>query len=142
MRKRSRRHAESHTDVGSTATAPRPLTPDADTAGYSALVTGGSRLSQGAIIHATVYARVLRVNLLRLDATIEAAPAQLNKVRRLVLSLGSSARPGPEPLPRPRPVIGSSLDQALGLLNEGAASLAATKERRPPPQQRRRPSSR
>jgi hypothetical protein len=138
VRKPYARKTEGRTDLGSPAAAPRLSPPDTFPAAYRTLVAGGSRLSEGAIIHATLRARVLGVNLLKVDATIEAAPGQLQRVQRLVPLLGSSARARPQALPlqgleafpRQGRALGSKLDQALGLLDEGAASLAAAKEDR------------
>lgn len=112
----------------------------------SELITGGSRLSEGAIIHATVRARVFGVKLLRLEASVHAAPAQLRKVDRL-LSVMDSTAPGREVAARrptgppaelrmsagDRAAIGTRLDEALVLLDEGAASLAAVTAPHPPP---------
>ncbi len=120
------------------AAAPRCLAPDVATAGYGTLVRGGSRLSEGTIIHGTIRARVLGVNLLWLEATIEAAPAQLTKAQRVLPPLSWSAQPRPETPPRPeltalirqKPVIGNKLHEALAFLEEGAASLAAANEHR------------
>lgn len=147
MRKLRRPRTTPRSELKSTAAASVFLPPDAAPAASGRLVTGGSRLSEGAIIHATLRARVLGINLLRLEATIEAAPAQLKKVNRLPPSLSSSARPwaeapprprqralreqGPETRPRQARVIGSRLNEALGFLDEGAASLAAATEHRP-----------
>jgi hypothetical protein len=120
------------------ATAPPS---EVDPSTYGAVVTGGSRLSAGAIIHATVWARVFGLNLVRLEARIEATPAQLKKVERVLPSLNPSAVPFsptrsgrkresyaerglPFP-PRQEQIIGRRLHEALDLLNEGAASLAA-----------------
>ena len=110
------------------------------------LVPGGSRLSEGAIIRATVRARVFGLNLIRLEARIEAAPAQLQRIERLLRPQISSAPVGPAPRPpqglgrsvnqlqRPGPaptqVVGSRLNEAMDLLNQGAASLAAANENR------------
>lgn len=105
--------------------APSLLSSDTASAGYETLVIGGSRLSEGTIIHGTVRARLLGVNLLRLEATIEAAPARLTNVQHLVPTVGSFARPRAVALPGQARVVGSKLDEALGYLDEGAASLAA-----------------
>ncbi|MGI8552922.1 MAG: hypothetical protein ACR2PL_19360, partial [Dehalococcoidia bacterium] len=78
------------------AAIPRRMPPGA-AAGYGTLVPGGSRLSEGTIIHGTVRARVLGVNLLWLEATIEAAPAQLKKEQRVL----RPAQSRPETPPRP-----------------------------------------
>ncbi len=122
--------------IGMKSHAVSRLSPDAAT-GYGTLVPGGSRLSQGTIIHGTIRARVLGVNLLWLEATIEAAPAQLKKVQRVLPPLSWSAQPRPETPPRPlaalsrqEPVIGNKLHEALAFLDEGAASLAAANEHR------------
>ena len=125
-------------DLNRAAAASVVLPPDAAPAS-GRLVTGGSRLSEGAIIHATIRARVLGINLLRLEATIDVAPAQLKQVNRLPPTLSPSARPWAETPPRQRQraldeqglkarppqarVIGSRLTEALGYLDEGAASL-------------------
>ncbi len=146
MRKLRRPRPKPRSELNSTAAPSVSLPPHAAPAASGRLVTGGSRLSQGAIIHATIRARVLGINLLRLEATIEAAPAQLKKVNRLPPPLSSSARPwaetpwprqralreqSPETRPRQVRVIGSRLNEALGFLDEGTASLAAATEHRP-----------
>jgi hypothetical protein len=111
------------------------------------LVTGGSRLSEGTIIHAAVQAQVLGVNLVRLEARIEAAPAQLAEGQRrppaLDVSTGATAPAPPDQYaeygrhlpPAGEPVTGSRLVQAVDLLRQGAASLAAPGEL-PPVDQR------
>lgn len=130
-------------------TTPPILPPDAASAAAGTLVTGGSRLSEGAIILITLRARVLGINLLRLEATIEATPARLKQVNRLLPSPSSSARVRAQTLARQAPrarrehtpearlrqarVIGSRLNEALRLLAEGSASLAATTEHRSSP---------
>lgn len=146
MRNLRRPKTKPRSDVNSSAPAPVVLPPNAEPAS-GRLVTGGSRLSEGAIIHATIRARVLGITLLRLEATIEVAPAQLKQVNRLPPTLSPSARPWAETPPRQRQralgeqglnarppqarVIGSRLNEALGYLDEGAATLAAVTEHRP-----------
>lgn len=132
------RKTELSIGMKSHAAVPGRLPPDGTTAGHGTLVPGGSRLSKGTIIHGTIRARVLGVNLLWLDATIEAAPAQLKKTQRVLPPLSWSAQPRPETPPRPGPaalprqerVIGNKLPEALAFLDEGAASLAAANEHR------------
>jgi hypothetical protein len=130
------------TDPRTSAAASVVLPSDAARLPHSTLVTGGSRLSEGTIIQASVRARVFGIHLLRLEARIEAAPARLEKTQHILSSLTSSARPwsvarsrrDPPALTAPRlqsstrqgRVVGERLDEALGLLDEAAVSLAAT----------------
>ncbi len=136
-------------DLSCPGTTPLVSPPDAASAAAGTLVTGGSRLSEGAIILITLRARVLGINLLRLEATIEATPARLKKVKvnRLLPLPSSSARFRAQTLARHAPlalrehtpearppqarVIGSRLNEALGYLDEGAVTLAAVTEHRP-----------
>ena len=153
MRKQNRRKPGRGADLSNPAAPPRLLPPDADTGSYGSLIIGGSHLSAGTVIHATVRARVLGFNLLRLEAIVEAAPAQLTKLQQLLAPPGGSARPHEmparqelkalsgqrfKPLPKQERAIGSKLNEALSYLNEGAASLAAANEHRPPPQRQSR----
>jgi hypothetical protein len=130
------------TDPGPFAAASTVRPSDAGPLLHSTLVTGGSRLSEGTIIQASVRARVFGVRLLRLEARIEAAPARLEKTKHIVPTLNSSAQPCSETrsrrdppvptAPRLQPstrqgrVVGERLDEALGLLDEAAVSLATT----------------
>lgn len=119
------------------------LTPHEGLNTRGTLDAGGSRLSEGAIIHVVARVQVFGLNLVRLEARIDAAPARLRKVERLLPSFHpSAARPttrsdrDPERSgeqgwhlpPKREPVIGSRLGEALDLLSEGAASLAAASE--------------
>ncbi len=115
---------------------------------YGALVTGGSRLSEGAIIHAAVDAQLLGLKVLRLEARIEATPAQLERLERLPPSpkAASAAQPTARSHPKPQrygerrrhlrpgrePIIGSRLKEAMDLLTEGAESLTTAANNKPP----------
>ena len=115
---------------------------------YGALVTGGSRLSEGAIIHAAVAAQLLGLKVLRLEARIEATPAQLERLERLPPSpeAASAAQPAARSHPKPQrygdrtrhlraarePIIGSRLKEAMDLLAEGAEGLATAGDNKPP----------
>jgi hypothetical protein len=130
------------TDPRTSAAASMVLPSHAARLPHSTLVTGGSRLSEGTIIQASVRARVFGIHLLRIEARIEAAPARLEKTEHILPSLNSSAQPWSETrsrrdppaptAPRPQPstrqgrVVGERLDEALGLLEEAAVSLATT----------------
>jgi hypothetical protein len=73
-----------------------------------------TRLSGGALVEASILARVLGLRLLTLDATVAIVPADV-------------ARPS-EPPPRPTssrsPAVGRGLADAVQSINEGAKLLA------------------
>lgn len=138
MRKPQRRKTERHLDSSGPAAASIHKAQDAATAAYLKPVGEGARMSEGAIIHVTLRARVLGLRLLRLEATIEAAPAQPVKVQRLQPPVRSSTRPRSEAFSLEGRVIGSRLDEALCFIDEGSASLAAANENRPLPRRRGR----
>lgn len=83
----------------------------------------GRRLSEGALVEASVRARVLGIPLLRLEATVALVPAEF--------ATPSPAAHGPPARPSARssgaPPAGSAnggLAQAVRSINEGAAVLA------------------
>jgi hypothetical protein len=81
------------------------------------------RLSEGALVEASVVARVLGVRLLRLEATVVLAPADVTATRSpappaRTLGRVVAARPAPS-----RPT-GHRLDDAVRSLEEGAKLLA------------------
>jgi hypothetical protein len=84
---------------------------------------GGRRLADGpVVIDAGVEARLLGVRLLRLDASLTVAPARV---------VAPPAPPSPRPLRADQP-IGAGLAVARRLLDDGAASLAASRARTMP----------
>jgi hypothetical protein len=99
---------------------------------------GRRRPSDGLVAEASIVARLLRLRLLTLDATVVVAPADVTAARaRHARSAhdapASSARPTaahstvpPATAPPARP-IGRRLAQAARLLDESAATLAATR---------------
>lgn len=100
----------------------------------------GRRLSEGAVIHASVLGRVMGVRLLRLEATLVATPAaSVAQPRPLLPALPSRAAPRARAVSAPNRVIGSSLGEALSFIDESAASLAAAKQAAPRAAARQRP---
>jgi hypothetical protein len=89
----------------------RATTPD-----LSAVPDGGRQLSDGLLVEASVVARLLRIRLLAIDASLVITPAKVGRQRL-------------DPA-TPRPRVGTGLAAAERSLREGAASLAAS---RPPP---------
>jgi hypothetical protein len=80
---------------------------------------GGGALSEGLVVEASVVARVFRVRLLELDASLVVAPADVQ-----------SRTPAARPRTRTgRPAIGAGLVAAERAIDEGAASLAASRAR-------------
>src|SRR3954468_1122851 len=74
--------------------------------GLTAVPGGGGQLSEGLLVEASVVARLFRVRLLAIDASLVVVPAQVRG--------------------RSRP-IGAGLAAAERLLGEGDASLAASR---------------
>jgi hypothetical protein len=94
------------------------------------------------VAEASIIARLLRLRLLTLDATIVVSPAVVTEPSQQARPATPPARPataparrdGRAPLPaaaRPAAPIGRRLAEAARSLDEGAATLAATRRRRP-----------
>ena len=75
---------------------------------------GGRRLADGLVIDAAIVARLLGVRLLRIEAALSVAPARFAAPRAL-------------PVPAARP-IGTGLAAARRCIDEGAVSLAASRQ--------------
>lgn len=84
----------------------------------------GRRLSEGALVEASVRARVLGIPLLRLEATVALVPAEYATPFRA--AQGTPARPSARSSGTPPARSGGNggLAQAVRSINEGAAVLA------------------
>jgi hypothetical protein len=80
-----------------------------------AVPDGGQRLSEGLLVEASVVARLLRVRLLVINASLVVSPAHVQ---------GRMPEEPPRPPPARRRAIGTGLAAAERSLSEGAASLA------------------
>lgn len=87
---------------------------------------GARQLSEGLLVEASVVARLLRIRLLVVDASVIVAPAQVNARERP--TAGAADEPLAPVTPRtPSRAIGAGLAAAERCLNEGAASLARSR---------------
>jgi hypothetical protein len=85
---------------------------------------GGRRLSEGLVVEASVVARLLRIRLLVIDASLIVAPAPVKGRTRAA----TDAADDPPLTPRARPrAIGAGLAAAEQCLSEAAASLARSR---------------
>jgi hypothetical protein len=82
-----------------------------------AVADGGQRLSEGLVVEASVVARLFRMRLLEVDASLVVAPAQVEGQSRT--AHGRSDAGGR--------AIGAGLAAAEDYLSEGAASLARSR---------------
>jgi len=82
-----------------------------------AVPDGEGALSEGLVVEASVVARLFRVRLLEIDASLVVAPADVQ---------GRTPAVRPRTLTR-RPTIGAGLVAAERAIDEGAASLAASR---------------
>lgn len=78
----------------------------------------GQRLSEGLLVEASIVARVLRIRLLVVNASVIVGPAQVEGRTRPTTYAGGDARPR---------AIGAGLAGAERCLSEGAASLARSR---------------
>lgn len=78
----------------------------------------GQRLSEGLLVEASVVARVLRIRLLVINASVIVGPAQVEGRTRPTTYGGGVAQ---------RQAIGAGLAAAERCLNEGADSLARSR---------------
>lgn len=97
-------------------------------AAVTAVPDGTRRLSHGIVVEGKVLARLLGIRLLTLDASVVIAPAEVGAPGRdvddqAVLPPAQRRVAAPE---RP-PVIGGGLADAVRVIDEGAASLAAAR---------------
>jgi hypothetical protein len=85
----------------------------------------GKRLSEGALVEASVRARLLGIPLLKLDATVVIVPSELpgRSSPPRERPARKSARPSGVPTRHSAPA-GHGLAEAVRSLNEGAALLA------------------
>lgn len=98
-----------------------------------AVPDGTKRLSDGVIVEASVLARVFGIRLLTLHADVVIAPAEtVAAPHRQYGHDGSTAPPlEARSLPSaPSRAVGGGLADAVRLIDEGAASLAATRAAR------------
>jgi hypothetical protein len=80
------------------------------------------RLSDGVVVEASIVARLLRIRLLRLDATVVIAPADVTMRRSAPAAVRRAARTSP---PAPSGPSGRrGLAEAVRTIEEGAAILA------------------
>lgn len=88
------------------------------------------RPSDGVIAEASIVARLLRLRLLTLDAVVMVTPAAVTAphARRGADVPASSAPAAVVHSPAPARPIGQRLAQAARTLDEGAATLAATRD--------------
>jgi hypothetical protein len=87
---------------------------------------GRRRLSEGALVEASVVARLLGVRLLKLQATVALAPAQVTPDTAPVHVAASRAIARPPPPGRSSPP-GRRLPDAVRSINEAAEILAGTR---------------
>lgn len=88
------------------------------------------RPSDGVVAEASIIARLLRLRLLTLDATVVVSPAVVTEPAQQARPVTPPARDGRAPLhaaPPPAAPIGRRLAQAARSLEESAATLAATR---------------
>jgi hypothetical protein len=110
MRRSSRWPSGRRSDSRSTAPATEPATTN-----LIASPDGGRPLSEGLVVEASVVARLFRIRLLAVDASLVVTPAHVHRRAPAVM-----------PRTRQRP-IGAGLVAAERLIDEGAASLAASR---------------
>jgi hypothetical protein len=110
MRRSSRWSRMRRSDSGSTALATEPAT-----ANLIAIPDGGGRLSEGLVVKASIVARLFRLRLLAVDASLVISPARA-KSRSPVVAARTRSR-----------AIGGGLAAAERCIDEGAASLAASR---------------
>ena len=110
MRRSRRSPRGRRSDSRSTA----PVTARATT-NLIAVPDGEGVLSEGLVVEASVVARLFRVRLLEVDASLVVSPADVQ-----------GRTPAVRPRPR-RPTIGAGLVAAERAIDEGAASLAASR---------------
>jgi hypothetical protein len=85
---------------------------------------GGRRLADGLVVEASVVARLFRIRLLAIDASVVITPAQVKARRPLALqSL-------PRAVPTRSHTIGPGLAAAVRIIDEGKACLAASRRPR------------
>jgi hypothetical protein len=90
---------------------------------------GGRRLSEGLVLEASVVARLLRIRLLVIDASVVITPA---RVKGPAPVRTSSGRESPLPPPVRAHPIGEGLAAAERSLSDGAASLAQSRRYQSP----------
>jgi hypothetical protein len=86
------------------------------------------RLAEGALVQASVRARVLGLPLLRLDATLVLAPAEISAARSAALEL-ERRRSGRSSAFLMTDAGGHGLAEAVRSINEGAQLLAEVRGR-------------
>jgi hypothetical protein len=85
------------------------------TAKLIAVPDGGRQLSEGLVVEASVVARLFRIRVLAIDASVVISPARV-----------TGRTPGVAARTR-SPTIGAGLAAAERVIDEGAASLAASR---------------
>jgi hypothetical protein len=110
MQRSSRWPRRRRSDSRSTARAT-----ERGTANLIGVPDGGRQLSEGLVVEASVVARLFRIRLLAIDASLVISPAQVR---------GRSRAATPRARPR---AIGAGLLAAERVIDEGAASLAASR---------------
>jgi hypothetical protein len=100
--------------VGAT-TAPIVVSPVSDR---------GRRLSDGVLVEASVIARLLRIRLLTLDATVLLVPAGVTESTTAIDGSRDRARPRPSEARPSRSRSAEGLAEAVRSINEGAELLA------------------
>jgi hypothetical protein len=89
-----------------------------------AVADGGQRLSDGLLVEASVVARLLRVRLLVINASLIVAPAHVKGRPRPAVRAGGAA---PITHPARARAIAAGLAAAEQYLSEGSASLARSR---------------
>jgi hypothetical protein len=87
---------------------------------------GAQRLSEGLVVEASVVARLLRIRLLVIDASLIVAPAHVRGRTRAATYTADERLAPDTPRTRAR-AIGAGLAAAERCLSEGAASLARSR---------------
>jgi hypothetical protein len=88
-----------------------------------AVPDGGRQLSEGLLVEASLVARLLKIRLLVIDASLIVAPARVKRRTRAATYAPEQPLAPVEPRTRAR-TIGAGLAAAERCLSEGAESLA------------------
>ena len=92
-----------------------------------AVPDGGRQLSEGLLIEAFIVARLLRIRLLVIDASLIVAPAKVTGRTRAAAHTAHESFAQVPPRTRAGGTIGAGLAAADRFLGEAAASLAASR---------------
>jgi hypothetical protein len=119
MQRSSRSQSARRGASRSTARAARPATTN-----LLAVPDDGRRLADGVVVEASVVARLFRIRLLAIDASVVIAPADVTARRPVAV------RSLPRAVPTRSHTIGPGLAAAGRIIDEGKACLAASRHPR------------